>query len=95
MRKGTKHSEETKAKIAAAKLGKTFTPEHSAKISAALKGQKKSVAHCNAISKGTKLAHINRVRIALGLALDLAVPGTDVTVIDIVDKNGNSIEAVS
>jgi hypothetical protein len=63
MRKGTCHSEETKAKIAAAKLGKTFTPEHSAAISAALKGQKKSVAHKLAISAGIKAAHANKVAV--------------------------------
>ena len=91
MRQGTNHSEATKAKIAAAKVGKTFTPEHSAKISVALKGQKKTAAHRKAISEGIKIAHINRVRVAL----DLAVLGSDVTVIDIRDASGNSIEAVS
>lgn len=61
MRKGQRHSEETKAKIAAAKAGKTFTPEHSAAISAALKGQKKSAAHRRAIGEGIKAAHAKKV----------------------------------
>lgn len=77
MRKGTFHSEETKEKIAAAKLGKTFTPEHSAAISAALKGQKKSAVHKRAISEGIKLAHANKVVIGV----DPALEGTDVTVV--------------
>ena len=68
MRKGTKHSEETKAKIAAAKAGKTFTPEHSAAISAALKGQKKSAAHRKAIGEGIKAAHATKV-VAAGVVL--------------------------
>jgi len=63
MRKGTQHTEETKAKIAAAKVGKTFTPEHSQAISIALKGRKKSAAHKAAISKGIKAAHANKVSV--------------------------------
>ena len=77
MRKGQLHSEETKAKIAAAKLGKTFTPEHSQKISEALKGQKKSLAHRAAISKGIRAARANKVVIGV----DPAVPGADTTVV--------------
>jgi plasmid stability protein len=65
MRKGTQHSEETKAKIAAAKLGKTFTDEHSQAISAALKGRKKTTAHKLAISEGIKAAHANKQVTAL------------------------------
>ena len=72
MRKGTKHSKETKAKIAAAKLGKTFTPEHSAAIGAALKGQKKSAAHRKAIGLGIKAAHAKKVVVV--------VPGAEETV---------------
>lgn len=75
MRKGQSHSEETKQKIAAAKLGKTFTLEHSAKISAALKGQKKSVAHKKAISEGIRAVDANRVVVGV----DPAVPETDQT----------------
>jgi len=56
MLKGTSHSEATKAKIAASKVGKTFTPEHSAKIADALKGHKKSDAHKLAIREGIKAA---------------------------------------
>lgn len=56
MRKGQAHSEETKAKIAAAKAGKTFTTEHSQAISNALKGQKKTDAHRAAISAGIRAA---------------------------------------
>jgi hypothetical protein len=77
MRKGQSHSEEAKAKIAAAKLGKTFTPEHSAAISAALKGQKKTSAHKKAIAAGIKAARANKVVIGV----DPAVPGTDVTIV--------------
>jgi hypothetical protein len=61
MKKGQNHSEETKAKISAAKVGKTFTPEHSAAISVALKGHKKSVAHKLAIAKGIRAARANKV----------------------------------
>lgn len=56
MRKGQNHSEETKAKIAAAKAGKTFTLEHSKAISESLKGRKKTAAHKAAISLGIKAA---------------------------------------
>ena len=77
MRKGQVHSEETKAKIAAAKVGKTFTPEHSAKISEALKGHKKTAAHRKAIAAGIKAARANKVVIGV----DPALPGTDVTVV--------------
>jgi hypothetical protein len=90
MRKGQSHSEETKAKIAAAKLGKIFTPEHSAKISVALKGQKKTAAHKKAISVGIKAARANKVFVGV----DEALPGSDVTIIDIKDAKGNSIEVV-
>jgi NAD(P)H-dependent FMN reductase len=76
MRKGTKHTEETKAKIAAAKVGKTFTPEHSAAISAALKGQKKTAAHRRAISEGIKAARANKVVVGI----DPAAFGSDMTV---------------
>lgn len=65
MRKGTAHSEETKAKIAAAKAGKLFTPEHSAKISEALKGRKKTAAHKLAISLGIKAAQALKVKTAI------------------------------
>ena len=65
MRKGTQHSEATKAKIAAAKVGKTFTPEHSAAISASLKGQKKTAAHKHAISVGIKLSRANKMTIGV------------------------------
>ena len=77
MRKGQAHSQETKNKIAAAKLGKTFTAEHSARISTALKGQKKSAAHRAAISKGIRAANANKVVIGV----DPAVPGADTTVV--------------
>jgi hypothetical protein len=77
MRKGQVHSEESKAKIAAAKVGKTFTPEHSAKISEALKGHKKTAAHCKAIAAGIKAARANKVVVAV----DPALPGTDATVV--------------
>jgi hypothetical protein len=77
MRKGTRHTEETKAKIAAAKVGKTFTAEHSQKISEALKGQKKTAAHRRAISDGIKAARANKVVVGV----DPALPGTDHTVI--------------
>ena len=56
MRKGQSHSEETKAKIAEAKVGKPFTPEHSQAISEALKGRKKTPAHKLAISVGIRAA---------------------------------------
>lgn len=65
MRKGTQHSLETKTKIAAAKLGKTFTEEHSAAISVALKGRKKTEAHKLAISQGIKAAHALKSVVAL------------------------------
>lgn len=58
MRKGQAHSEETKAKIAAAKAGKPFTPEHSQAISDALKGRKKTAAHKAAISAGIKASQV-------------------------------------
>lgn len=61
MRKGQNHSEETKSRISASKLGTTFTPEHSLAISAALKGRKKSAAHKKAISEGIKAARANKV----------------------------------
>lgn len=54
MRLGQSHSEETKLKIAAAKAGKPFTPEHAKAISEALKGRKKSAAHKAAISAGIR-----------------------------------------
>jgi hypothetical protein len=60
MRKGQNHSEETKAKISASKVGITFTPEHSQAISAALKGRKKSAAHKKAIAEGIRAARANR-----------------------------------
>lgn len=41
-RLGSKHSDETRAKISAAGKGKTFTDEHKAKMSAAHKGKKQS-----------------------------------------------------
>ena len=88
MRKGTKHLEETKLKISIAKVGKTFTLEHSAKISKALKGQKKTVAHRKAISLGIKAARANKVVIAV----DPALPEADVTVVDVRKVNGNSVE---
>jgi len=77
MRKGQVHSEESKAKIAAAKVGKTFTPEHSAAISEALKGHKKTAAHRKAIAAGIKAARANKVVVGI----DPALPGADVTVI--------------
>jgi hypothetical protein len=77
MRKGQKHSEETKAKIAAAKLGKEFTREHSQAIAAALKGHKKTAAHKAAIAAGIKAAQAKR----LAIGVDPAVSGTDTTVI--------------
>ena len=77
MRKGTKHSEETKAKIAAAKAGKTFTPEHSAAISAALKGQKKSAAHRKAIGEGIKAAFIDGIREAIDKRIRAVIPGDE------------------
>jgi hypothetical protein len=58
MRKGQAHSEETKAKIAAAKAGIKFTPEHAKAISDALKGRKKTAAHKAAISAGIKAAQV-------------------------------------
>lgn len=61
MRKGTHHTEETKTKIATTKVGKTFTPEHSAAIGNALRGQKKSAAHRHAIGEGIKAAHARKV----------------------------------
>jgi len=79
MRKGTSHSEETKVKIAAAKVGKTFTPEHSAAISKALTGQKKTTAHKNAISKGIKLARAKKLA-SLFVVSDSALPGIDTTI---------------
>lgn len=63
MRKGQEHSEETKEKIRLAKLGKTFTTEHSQAISVALKGRKKSAAHKKAISDGIKAAHAKKVAV--------------------------------
>ena len=77
MRKGTKHSEETKLKIAAAKVGKTFTPEHSKAISEALKGQKKTAAHRKAIRAGICAAKANKVVVGV----DPALLGTDTTVV--------------
>jgi hypothetical protein len=56
MRKGTSHSEASKAKIAAAKAGKLFTTEHAQAISVALKGRKKTAAHKAAIAAGIKAA---------------------------------------
>ena len=44
-------SEETKARIRAAKLGHPLTPEHRAKLSAVRKGKPKSPAHRAAISR--------------------------------------------
>jgi len=61
MKRGQRHSEETKNKISAAKLGKTFTPEHSLAISNSLKGRKKSAQHKLAIAKGIRAARANRV----------------------------------
>ena len=77
MRKGQSHSEETKAKIADAKDGKTFTPEHSAAISEALKGHKKTAAHRKAIAAGIRAVRANKVVIGV----DPALPGTDATVV--------------
>src|SRR5271166_4504239 len=68
MRKGTTHSEETKAKISAAKAGKLFTEEHSQKIAAALKGHKKTAEHKQAISDGIKAAHAARAAAASAVA---------------------------
>ena len=63
MKKGTSHSEETKAKIAATKAGKLFTPEHSKAISDALKGKKKTAKHIEAISAGIKVAQLRKAEI--------------------------------
>lgn len=60
MRKGTSHSAATKAKIAAAKVGKMFTAEHSLAISQALKGKKKTEAHKTAISDGIKASKLEK-----------------------------------
>jgi len=60
MRKGSKQTEEAKAKIKLAKLGKKFTPEHSAKISEALKGSTKTAAHKKALSESVKAAHVRK-----------------------------------
>jgi len=77
MKKGQQHSQETKDKIAAAKIGKTFTPEHSAAISLALKGQKKTAAHKKAIAAGIRASKANKIVVGV----DPALPGTDVTVV--------------
>jgi hypothetical protein len=77
MRKGQVHSEETKAKIRAAKVGKTFTPEHSAAIAEALRGQKKTEAHKKAISRGIRAAKVAKVTVGV----DPAAPGMDVSVV--------------
>lgn len=74
MRKGQQHSEETKAKIAAAKEGKTFTPEHCAAIAFSLKDKKKTAAHKRAISEGIKAAHALKV----GAIIDPALVKADV-----------------
>lgn len=47
-------TEETKAKIRAAKLGRPLTPEHRAKLSAVRKGKSKSPAHRAAISRARR-----------------------------------------
>ena len=59
MRKGMKCSDETKAKIRAAKKGKTLSDETKAKMSAAQKGKKLSDEHkakLSAANKGKKLS---------------------------------------
>lgn len=76
MRKGTKHTDETKAKIASAKEGKTFTSEHCAAIATSLKDKKKTSAHKHAISVGIKLARANKA-----VVVDPVLPGTDTTII--------------
>jgi hypothetical protein len=75
MRKGTHHSEETKAKIATAKVGKTFTPEHAEAIGNALRGRKKSAAHRKAIGLGIKASHANKV-----VKTEVTLPPVDSTV---------------
>lgn len=76
MRKGQVHTEETKEKIAAAKLGKTFTPEHSLAISQALKGQKKTAMHKAAIAKGIKLAKAKKMA-SFFTGVDSTLPNTE------------------
>jgi hypothetical protein len=77
MRKGQSHTQESKDKIAATKLGVLFTPEHSKAIADALKGQKKTAAHKAAIRAGIKAAKANKVVVAV----DPALPGADTTVV--------------
>lgn len=72
-RKGVKLSDETKAKISAAQIGKEITSETKAKISAALKGRNKSPEHIAkvvAANKGKKRGplseeHKDKLSIAL------------------------------
>lgn len=61
MKKGTTHSQETKDKIAQAKLNKKFAPEHSAAIALALKGKVKTEEHKQAIRDGIKAARLLRL----------------------------------
>lgn len=53
-RRGQKHSEETKAKIGASKIGKPRSDELKAKLSAYRKGRKLSESHKAAISEGNR-----------------------------------------
>jgi hypothetical protein len=49
-RRGTRHSDETRAKISAAKRGRKHTPEHAAAIGAGLRGKRKSPEHVAAVA---------------------------------------------
>lgn len=52
--KGTKMSDEQRAKISAAQVGRVITPEQRAKISAALKGRKKTPEHIEKVAAANR-----------------------------------------
>lgn len=58
--KGKKHTEQTKLKIAAKKLGRTQTAESNGKRSAALKGRKQPTTQCTHCGKEGSVSQIAR-----------------------------------
>jgi len=77
MKKGSHHTSETKAKLRAANLGKTLSPEHRAKLSAAHKGRVVSPetrAKLSAAQKGKPLSAENRARLVKMCAANKGKP---------------------
>ena len=64
MRKGQRHSSETRAKIRAAKIGKKFAPEHKKNISNSLTGRSLSPLHKKNISEGKRIPRLGRNQVS-------------------------------